>query len=103
MQDEFDIPLNLLEGAALSPLDPAVQASTVVRENGANLNPPIGPSTSYVFGYYRAGIDGQSRPETGPWPWPSLIRITIRLVDPEDRQVETTYQATFRVPDRSSF
>ncbi|HCT44114.1 MAG: hypothetical protein CMJ35_07680 [Phycisphaerae bacterium] len=32
------------------------------------------------------------------WPWPKLIRITMTLGDPIDRDVEETYQVIFEVP-----
>ena len=33
------------------------------------------------------------------WPWPKLIRITMSLGDPIDRDVEETYQVIFEVPE----
>ncbi len=33
------------------------------------------------------------------WPWPKLIRITMRLGDPTDRDVEQTYQVVFELPE----
>lgn len=33
------------------------------------------------------------------WPWPKLIRITMTLGDPTDRDVEETYQIIFEVPE----
>lgn len=32
------------------------------------------------------------------WPWPKLIRITMTLGDPSDRDVEETYQVIFELP-----
>lgn len=37
--------------------------------------------------------------EGGAWPWPKLIRITMTLGDPTDREVEETYQVIFEIPD----
>jgi hypothetical protein len=37
-------------------------------------------------------------PDTIPWPWPKLIRVTIGLVDANDPKVERTFQFIFRVP-----
>lgn len=33
------------------------------------------------------------------WPWPKLIRITMNLADPTDREIEETYQLIFEIPD----
>lgn len=33
------------------------------------------------------------------WPWPKLIRITMSLGDPNDRDIEQTYQVIFEVPE----
>lgn len=32
------------------------------------------------------------------WPWPKLVRITMSLGDPSDRDVEATYQVIFELP-----
>jgi prepilin-type N-terminal cleavage/methylation domain-containing protein len=51
--------------------------------------------------------DGQYQPEQGdvlldpetiPWKWPSLIRVTITLADPIDPKIEQTFQFIFRAP-----
>lgn len=39
-----------------------------------------------------------SAQDTVPWAWPSLIRITINLVDPADPSIEQTFQFVFKVP-----
>ncbi|MBL8764030.1 MAG: type II secretion system protein [Phycisphaerae bacterium] len=39
-----------------------------------------------------------SDPETMPWAWPSLVRITISLVDPSDPGLEQTYQYILNTP-----
>ncbi|MEM7622859.1 MAG: hypothetical protein AAF235_06610 [Planctomycetota bacterium] len=70
------------------------------------------PSQAWVFGYADTPLGvagggaagpsllGAQAPTTQerPWPWPRLIRVTVRLTDEEDRSVETTYQSVFRVP-----
>ncbi len=71
-------------------------------------NPNDDVIAEYAFGYgYRdfnedqdgdgvlAG-DGDDRDRT--WPWPSMIRITMRFVDPGDLEREQTFQFEFRVP-----
>lgn len=58
-------------------------------------------AAEYCFGYvYRdanapANFDDDT---VRPWPWPRLIRVTMRFVDPSDLETERTYQAEFRVP-----
>lgn len=37
---------------------------------------------------------------TMPWAWPKLIRITVTLADPRQKDVEETFQYVFRVPER---
>ncbi|MGE3108309.1 MAG: type II secretion system protein [Phycisphaerales bacterium] len=41
-------------------------------------------------------------PDTIPWAWPKLIRVTMSLVDPQDPLNEQTFQFTFEVPEDSS-
>lgn len=38
--------------------------------------------------------------QTIPWAWPKLIRITMTLADPNDPNIEQTYQFVFEVPER---
>lgn len=35
-----------------------------------------------------------------PWAWPKLIRVTVTLADPREKNVEETFQYVFRVPER---
>lgn len=61
-----------------------------------------------MFGYVDPTFDPQSRPalpnqpnlqpDTIPWAWPRLIRVTMSLVDPADPAVEETFQFVFEVP-----
>lgn len=68
--------------------------------------PPSDPENAvaaeYCFGYvYRDANNtpGDASDDTiRPWPWPRLIRVTMRFVDPSDLTTERTYQAEFRVP-----
>lgn len=64
----------------------------------------IGPAEDIVtahFGYidplYTPG--GSNDPQTLPWPWPKLIRITMTLADPTDPSIEQTFQFIFKTPD----
>lgn len=38
-------------------------------------------------------------PDTVPWAWPRLIRITVTLADPNDPRVEQTFQYVLPTPD----
>jgi hypothetical protein len=50
-------------------------------------------------GQYNANDgDKYNDPETIPWPWPKLVRITMSLVDPSDPTIEQTYQFIFDLP-----
>lgn len=37
-------------------------------------------------------------PDTLPWPWPKLLRVTVTLSDPNDPTVEQTFQFVLEVP-----
>jgi len=37
-------------------------------------------------------------PTTVPWPWPSMLRVTVSLVDPLDPLNEQTFQFVFELP-----
>ncbi|MBZ0171164.1 MAG: hypothetical protein K8E66_02170, partial [Phycisphaerales bacterium] len=71
----------------------------------------IGPNTfsdvedavaaEYCFGYVYQDVNSPTDPDDDtvrPWPWPKLIRVTMRFVDPSDLEHERTYQVEFRVP-----
>ncbi|MCG3123436.1 MAG: hypothetical protein GIKADHBN_01855 [Phycisphaerales bacterium] len=48
--------------------------------------------TSY-FGYTdTTGADGR------PWAWPEFVRVTVKIVDPQDSTTEQTFQYVFRTP-----
>lgn len=42
---------------------------------------------------------GDNDPQTIPWPWPKLIRITMTLADPVDPSIEQTFQFIFKTPE----
>lgn len=64
----------------------------------------------YLFGYgYRdwnldadMPPDGQAAGDADDvdrdWPWPTMVRVTMRFVDPADLEDEQTFQFEFRVP-----
>lgn len=37
-------------------------------------------------------------PDTIPWPWPKLVRVTVTIADPNDPTVEQTFQYVFETP-----
>lgn len=45
--------------------------------------------------------DLYNAPETIPWKWPKLLRITMSLVDPQDPTIEQSFQFIFNLPERS--
>ncbi len=53
---------------------------------------PLISVTSY-FGY-----DDPTGAQGRPWAWPEFVRVTLRLVDPQDSNTELTYQFVFRTP-----
>lgn len=62
--------------------------------------PPSEPET-YAFGYFepqKTAQPGQVE-RYRPWPWPTLIRVTMTIADPGDPSIETTVQTVFEVPD----
>lgn len=48
--------------------------------------------TSY-FGYTDPTGSGSR-----PWAWPEMVRITLRVVDPQDQTTEQTFQYIFKTP-----
>ena len=43
-----------------------------------------------------------SDPQTVPWPWPKLIRVTMTIADPNDATIERTFQFIFEIPERDA-
>jgi prepilin-type N-terminal cleavage/methylation domain-containing protein len=90
-------------GAALQRIDrEMVELVRVDRRYPPTGDPEDAVAAEYCFGY--AYTDTNNTPldasddETKPWPWPRLIRVTMRFVDPSDPETERTYQTEFRVP-----
>ncbi len=66
----------------------------------SNVEDAVG--AEYCFGYVYQDQNNPGDPDDDvvrPWPWPRLIRVTMRFVDPSDLENERTYQVIFRVPD----
>ncbi len=61
----------------------------------ANALSPVMCLTSY-FGFTdTTGTAGR------PWVWPEFVRITVKLVDPQDASTEQTFQYVFKTPGNS--
>lgn len=50
----------------------------------------------------RTGTAGAADPDTVPWAWPKLLRITMSIVDPSDPGLEQTFQFVIDVPSGES-
>jgi len=78
------------------------------RAGGSFGNPADEVIAEYLFGYvYQDWNDdedgdtytaGDADDVERPWPWPKMIRVTMRFVDPADLEDEQTFQFEFRVP-----
>lgn len=62
-----------------------------------NQHSPAGPLTSY-FGYINPAHNPTTEEPTAPWPWPTMIRVTLSLADPRSPSTEATFQFVFEVP-----
>ena len=60
-----------------------------------NLNSQADQNDSDGTNDYLAGDDDDVERE---WPWPTMVRVTMRFVDPADLEDEQTFQFEFRVP-----
>ncbi len=63
-------------------------------------------SLTAYFGYTDptySPTDPNIDPVTVPWPWPTLIRITMTLADPVDPTIEQTFQFVFETPEGRAF
>jgi hypothetical protein len=51
-----------------------------------------------AFGYFL--VEDAEAPQQRPvaWPWPTLLRVTVRLASASDPSVEQTYQAVYELP-----
>ena len=87
---------NLDGTTATHTLEPAL----VYGRRGGAPGPEPTVLTAY-FGYNDPTYQpsGSNDPETLPWPWPKLIRVTMTLADPVDPSIEQTFQFIFETPD----
>ena len=73
-------------------VSPRIEALTTLRSRANPTNrpdPDDAASVEYVWGYSDVG--------GGDWPWPTLVRVTLRVADELDPSIEQTYQVVFRV------
>lgn len=69
---------------------------------GPDPAPPASATASVMclnsyFGYLDpSGANGR------PWAWPEFVRVTIKLVDPQDASTEITFQYIFKTPGNGS-
>jgi len=92
----FKIPERIRSATFPFRVDPRIEALTLMRDRAnAAVKPTAvsGQTAEYVWGYADRDDDGN----TLDWPWPELIRITIRVVDQTDPTQEQTYQVIFPV------
>ncbi|CAN0592806.1 unnamed protein product, partial [Laminaria digitata] len=59
---------------------------------------PTGPDRVEAACFGFATQPGANEIEGAYWPWPKLIRITMSLGDPNDRDIEQTYQVVLEIP-----
>lgn len=54
------------------------------------------------FGYYDPTFvpGATDDPAVLPWPWPTMLRVTVTLADASDPSLEQTFQFVFDVPSR---
>ncbi|MEM1185359.1 MAG: prepilin-type N-terminal cleavage/methylation domain-containing protein [Planctomycetota bacterium] len=104
-QNEFSIPQELRTGPMGSQtMDPRFEALCRVRDRDtptstAVPDPDRLARVEYAWGYLdQADTDSDGVvDEALDWPWPTLIRITLRVSEASDPSVEQTYQVVFRV------
>ena len=62
----------------------------------------VSPPLAGVFPTYDP-LDGDRliEPDSVEWPWPKLLRITMRLFDPADPTAEQTFQFVLPLPERA--
>lgn len=68
--------------------------------NVVNVRPTAGANGDEDRDGNKANDPTDSASASMPWAWPKLIRITVTLADPRQKDVEETFQYVFRVPER---
>lgn len=72
---------------------------------GSYFNPPQSSLTTDVNRdgqYDPVAGDALLFPDTVPWAWPKMLRITVSIADQEDPNVEQTFQFIFSLPAQNT-
>ncbi|MEQ1731993.1 MAG: hypothetical protein ABL982_26770, partial [Vicinamibacterales bacterium] len=86
-------------------IDPLYVPATTANDIGfdSNVNPPNDTTRPPNLHTYEAERgDLLNDPDTVPWAWPTLIRITISIADPADPLIERTFQFVVPTAGRQS-
>lgn len=105
---EFARPYNSnwpTEGLRITGLPPNNNGFHDIREELIHEPSSVTAGSNYLtsfFGIYDPTYDWQSNNLDEPllWVWPTMIRITLRLADPENPGQEQTFQMVFDVPQQ---
>lgn len=62
---------------------------------------PVPPTAVVLTSYF--GFLDPTRTDGAPWPWPTLIRVTVRMLDPGDASAEQTFQFVFDAPGNAAY
>ncbi|MCB9846375.1 MAG: hypothetical protein H6811_10375 [Phycisphaeraceae bacterium] len=89
-----------LQGEALGHL---VDDRLIHGARTASVQEELAPTVSY-FGYFDPTYRPQSSADLPSlaWPWPRLLRITFKLVDPQDPTVEQAFQFVYRLDPKDA-
>lgn len=96
-------PIDLVDLQATESADTGInQAPLVTLTGGGSTTPslPLFAKDVNFNGVYEPQLGEQLNiPETLPWKWPRMLRITVTLVDPIDSSYERTFQFVFNLPE----
>ncbi len=95
-----------LDGTVVVPPEPLSTELLYGREFGTQNQFALFESLTAHFGYTDptySPTDPNVDPVTVPWPWPTLIRVTMTLADPVDPTIEQTFQFVFETPEGRAF
>ncbi|MGQ0626964.1 MAG: prepilin-type N-terminal cleavage/methylation domain-containing protein [Phycisphaerales bacterium] len=79
-------------------VDPRYAPSTASGSISYDARPGTNSSGQVTRVYNSEEGDALNAPETIPWAWPTLIRVTITIADPTDPLVERVFQFVLPVP-----
>lgn len=92
-----------LDGAVASrALSPALLYGRTGNQNQFALAESLTAHFGYTDPTY-SPTNSDVDPTTVPWPWPTLIRVTMTLADPVDPTIEQTFQFVFETPEGRAF